>query len=143
MDCWKREAVAGLLGRQAIPMVWDFAELNPFGEAGSNSVSILKAMVEAVNSCNDVDAYANVIRTSATELPYPEKFFDAIITDPPYYDNVPCADLSDFFYVWLKRLYWASLSRTFFRRAYPEEERDSCRCEKVWSKERQSNFTRK
>ena len=40
---------------------------------------------------------------SATELPYPDDFFDAVLTDPPYYDNVPYADLSDFFYVWLKR----------------------------------------
>lgn len=35
---------------------------------------------------------------SATELPYPDDFFDAVLTDPPYYDNVPYADLSDFFY---------------------------------------------
>jgi len=40
---------------------------------------------------------------SATELPYPDNFFDAVLTDPPYYDNVPYSDLSDFFYVWLKR----------------------------------------
>jgi len=40
---------------------------------------------------------------SATELPYPDDFFDAVLTDPPYYINVPYADLSDFFYVWLKR----------------------------------------
>jgi putative DNA methylase len=40
---------------------------------------------------------------SATELPYPDNFFDAVLTDPPYYDNVPYADLSDFFFVWLKR----------------------------------------
>jgi len=40
---------------------------------------------------------------SATELPYPDNFFDTVLTDPPYYDNVPYADLSDFFFVWLKR----------------------------------------
>jgi putative DNA methylase len=40
---------------------------------------------------------------SATELPYPDNFFDAVLTDPPYYINVPYADLSDFFFVWLKR----------------------------------------
>jgi adenine-specific DNA methylase len=40
---------------------------------------------------------------SATDLPWGDDFFDAVITDPPYYDNVPYADLSDFFYVWLKR----------------------------------------
>ncbi len=40
---------------------------------------------------------------TATQLPFPDAFFDAVVTDPPYYDNVPYSDLSDFFYVWLKR----------------------------------------
>jgi adenine-specific DNA methylase len=44
-----------------------------------------------------------VLQASATELPYPDNYFDAIFTDPPYYDNVPYSYLSDFFYVWLKR----------------------------------------
>jgi len=44
-----------------------------------------------------------ILQGSATELPYPDDYFDAVFTDPPYYDNVPYADLSDFFYVWLKR----------------------------------------
>jgi putative DNA methylase len=45
----------------------------------------------------------NIQHGSATDLPWGDDFFDAVITDPPYYDNVPYADLSDFFYVWLKR----------------------------------------
>ncbi len=44
-----------------------------------------------------------ITQSSATELPYPDNFFDAVFTDPPYYDNVPYSYLSDFFYVWLKR----------------------------------------
>lgn len=44
-----------------------------------------------------------VMQASATKLPYPDKYFDAVFTDPPYYDNVPYSYLSDFFYVWLKR----------------------------------------
>jgi adenine-specific DNA methylase len=47
--------------------------------------------------------WAKVAQASATSLPYPDNFFDAVFTDPPYYYNVPYADLSDFFYVWLKR----------------------------------------
>ena len=45
----------------------------------------------------------NVFMASATELPFPDNYFDAVFTDPPYYDNVPYSYLSDFFYVWLKR----------------------------------------
>ncbi len=44
-----------------------------------------------------------VLQGSATALPWPDESFDAVLTDPPYYDNVPYSDLSDFFYVWLKR----------------------------------------
>ncbi len=44
-----------------------------------------------------------VIQASATQLPYPDNYFDAVFTDPPYYDNVSYSYLSDFFYVWLKR----------------------------------------
>lgn len=42
---------------------------------------------------------------TATKLPYPDNYFDAVLTDPPYYDNVPYSYLSDFFYVWLKRIF--------------------------------------
>lgn len=44
-----------------------------------------------------------ILQASATELPYPDNYFDAVFTDPPYYDNINYAELSDFFYVWLKR----------------------------------------
>ncbi|MEM3513350.1 MAG: hypothetical protein QXH13_04165, partial [Thermoplasmata archaeon] len=44
-----------------------------------------------------------ITQASATSLPYPDNYFDAVFTDPPYYDNVPYSYLSDFFYVWLKR----------------------------------------
>jgi putative DNA methylase len=95
--------VAHTFSRQAIPMVWDFAEVNPFGDASGNVQGalnwVLRVTKELVGPCNST----NVIRASATELTYPDSFFDAIITDPPYYDNISYAGLSDFFYVWLKR----------------------------------------
>jgi len=52
---------------------------------------------------NQASRAALVRRGSATELPWTGAMFDAVLTDPPYYDNVPYADVSDFFYVWLKR----------------------------------------
>jgi len=60
--------------------------------------------VNAISSAAEFDGLpAKLIRGSAAELPFGESSFDAVITDPPYYDNVPYSDLSDFFYVWLKR----------------------------------------
>jgi putative DNA methylase len=97
------EFIAHTFGRQAIPMVWDFAEVNPFGYASGNVQGALDWVLGVIKELVNSGKPANVLRTSATELPYPDNFFDAIITDPPYYDNISYAVLSDFFYVWLKR----------------------------------------
>ncbi len=89
-------------GRQALPMVWDYAETNViFGVQGwKKQFSYIPATLENLSVHN---IPATVTQSSATSLPYPDNFFDAVITDPPYYDNVPYSYLSDFFYVWLKR----------------------------------------
>lgn len=94
--------VVHTFGRHAIQMVWDFAESTPFNEIGANWQSCIDAAVGTIKSCL-LDNTSHVNRTSATELPYIDTSFDAIITDPPYYDNISYAALSDFFYVWLKR----------------------------------------
>ncbi|HOL04926.1 MAG TPA: DUF1156 domain-containing protein [Syntrophorhabdaceae bacterium] len=89
-------------GRQALPMTWDFPEVNlssPFG----NTFEALKGTVSGIGSILDCALDATVTRGSATALPWPDASFDAVITDPPYYDNIQYAALSDFFYVWLKR----------------------------------------
>jgi putative DNA methylase len=90
-------------GRQALPMLWDFSESNPLADASGAFSEAVDGIVRAVASCQSLDYSGNVTRGSATALPWPEAFFDAVVTDPPYYDNVPYADISDFFYVWLKR----------------------------------------
>ncbi|SNB59969.1 DUF1156 domain-containing protein [Thermoflexus hugenholtzii] len=105
------EKIADVFSRQALPMVWDFAEPNPFGGA---SRSWEELFADTYNVClhlshipplfpNPHPPIPTVTHGSATALPWPENFFDAVLTDPPYYDNVPYSDLSDFFYVWLKR----------------------------------------
>lgn len=88
--------------RPALPMVWDFAEANPFNPKGASWISGLKNVTDGLRDAG-FDNAGLVQRGSATNLPWPNEFFDAVITDPPYYDNVPYADISDFFYVWLKR----------------------------------------
>lgn len=88
--------------RQALPMTWDFPESNPFyWEAAGWEASVRAAV--AVFTQLPFGYPAVVSRGSATEVPFADAQFDAVITDPPYYDNIDYAKLADFFYVWLKR----------------------------------------
>jgi adenine-specific DNA methylase len=94
--------IAHTFGRQSIPMVWDYAEANPFHE-GSGGWGT-QAISDALTSPDaNTGKEAEISRGSATTLPWSDSSFDAVITDPPYYDNVPYANISDFFYIWLKR----------------------------------------
>lgn len=98
-----RELVNPGMGRQAIAMTWDYAEGNPIdGNADWNSAMswILKVIEHCTNS-NSI--FATIKQSSIIAFPNQNDYFDAVITDPPYYDNVPYSYLSDFFYVWLKR----------------------------------------
>lgn len=94
--------IAHTFGRHALQMVWDFVEANPFNY-GSGGWGI-NDIVEVLESPDTITyTAAMVTRGSAAALPWSDGLFDAIITDPPYYDNVPYADISNFFYIWLKR----------------------------------------
>lgn len=99
------EAIKHLYSRQALPMMWDFPETNIFGGSTGSWDSgwqyYLKVISETSNLMNGKSASS--FQFSATGTPYDDNQFDAVITDPPYYDNVPYSYLSDFFYVWLKR----------------------------------------
>jgi adenine-specific DNA methylase len=100
-----QERTVHVFGRQALPMVWDYSELNPVSDAVGSWTSMFERRILTVLEGLIQVAQETVIVTqaSATALPYPDNYFDAIITDPPYYDNTPYSYLSDFFYVWLKR----------------------------------------
>ncbi len=94
------ENISHVFTRQAIPMAWDFAEANAFGDKLSFEIA-----VEWIASVFDTtDEFGNlaavVSHGDATRIAIAEDI--VICTDPPYYDNVPYADISDFFYVWLR-----------------------------------------
>ena len=98
-----RETAGNVFGRQALPMVWDYFEVNIFSISTGGYDSSLNWVLKFLNRESKFNLSSNITQASATELPYPDNYFDAVFTDPPYYDNVPYSYLSDFFYVWLKR----------------------------------------
>ena len=98
------EAIPGTFGRQALPMVWDYAEINPFTRVGWPNIEqrVLRALKHLMSITTT--GTGAMRHASATLLPFGDEFFDAVATDPPYYDNVPYSHLSDYFYVWLKTI---------------------------------------
>ena len=95
--------VINLFGRQAIPMMWDFAETSPLSDAAGDPAVTITNMVRVLEQEVKLATTGQAVLASATRHPLPNDSADAIITDPPYYDAVPYAYLSDFFYVWLRR----------------------------------------
>jgi putative DNA methylase len=94
------EATRGTFARQGIPMVWDYAEANPFSDSCGNWVG---ACLEWISKA--IAAFPGVIESTAIQSDAATQAISAgkvVSTDPPYYDNIGYADLSDFFYVWLR-----------------------------------------
>ena len=101
MECFCRK-MQHTFGRQAVPIVWDFAEIVITAEAPGNwksGYALISDVVEA--SANHGNGQAQ--SADATSHPLPDQSSDIWFTNPPYYDAVPYAELSDFFLVWLKR----------------------------------------
>ena len=86
--------------RQAIPMTWVFAEGNPFSSVTGNYDTMLQDIVRSVKNL-PCGAAATVIQGDGTQFDFPEN--SILFTELPYYDNVGYADLSDYFYVWMRR----------------------------------------
>ena len=104
--------------RQAIPMTWDFPDVNPFaGAAGDYAVSI-EGVNKGIAGTIGVPGVATQINATSQTIGV-----DKIIsTDPPYYDNIGYADLSDFFYVWLRRSLVSTFPNLFATLAVPKAE---------------------
>lgn len=88
--------------RQALPMLWDFAEAGVFGEQAGDYTVTLETMTQVIQSLPR-GTIGQTQLADACESPLPDSASGIWFTDPPYYDAVPYADLSDFFFVWLKR----------------------------------------
>ena len=94
-------------GRQALPMTWDFCESNPFSKSSGNWLGQLDFPAKVIEASS-----FNVVPGKALQKDAQRQGYSSgriISTDPPYYDNIGYADLSDFFYVWLRR----SLNKIF------------------------------
>lgn len=109
--------IRGTFARQALPMTWDYAEAHPFGETSGNwlggiewSAKVLKMFSEGCSG-SAVQADASNQKISYGRV---------VSTDPPYYDNIGYADLSDFFYVWLRRSLRAIYPELFVTVAVPK-----------------------
>lgn len=114
------EKIRNTFGRQAIPMTWDYAEANPMCDSSGSYANMLEWVYKAV------------LNFPASEKAGITKQFDAqsdnglrnimISTDPPYYDNIGYADLSDYFYVWMREALKASFPKLFRTMLVPKTE---------------------
>ena len=95
-----RENVAQVFTMQALPMRWDTAESNPFSESTGDFIGQIDYMVRAIEKLPLGNRNVSIKHNDATSVDFDNC---VISTDPPYYDNIPYADLSDFFYVWLRK----------------------------------------
>ena len=94
-------------GGQAIPMIWDYPEVNPFANSSGTASTQLEYMLKVIEHEHLVswsrNAEPTVLLGNAASLPLESDVAHCVVTDPPYDDAIAYGDLSDFFYVWLKR----------------------------------------
>ena len=112
-----REHARNTFGRQAIPMVWDFAESNPLSDSSGNFVGGIRSIQTGL--VGTVTTYKGFAKQGDAQVE--DSISSAVIsTDPPYYDNIGYADLSDFFYVWLRGLLSPTYPDLFATLAVPK-----------------------
>ena len=114
------ENIRNTFPRQAIPMAWDFAEASPIDHALS-FVSVAHTVAKPLDRLPTSPEFGEASQADCASRPIP-RLSRIIQTDPPYYDNIGYADLSDFFYVWLRRSLRPILSELFTTVATPKAE---------------------
>ncbi|MDI6795717.1 MAG: DUF1156 domain-containing protein [Desulfatibacillaceae bacterium] len=96
------EKIQGITSMKRFSMSWDFPEVNIFGGASGDAMGNLGFITAVIRQEGIYKNPVHCQRGSATSLPFEDGFFDAVVTDPPYYDNESYAELSDVCYVWLR-----------------------------------------
>ncbi|MCL4739264.1 MAG: DUF1156 domain-containing protein [Burkholderiaceae bacterium] len=115
----KNELVTHLFGRQAIPMAWDFAEASPFSDSGGNYTKNLSYVAMGIDF---LPAFSGGDAKQEDAARGKRSRGRIVSTDPPYYDNIGYADLSDYFYVWLRRSMRTVYPDVFATMAVPKVE---------------------
>lgn len=95
--------IEGLFSKQALQILWDFAESNPTHDVMASWPAAVQWVAKVLQANLILDHTGRVERASAEEVPLPSDSVDVVCTDPPYFAAIPYSDLSDVFYVWLKR----------------------------------------
>ena len=96
---------AHVFGRWALSIVMDFGEINPLAGAGGSIDSVMRRVTSGIkNNSGNLRNRGTAQQSSATNIALPNDAADYFVTDPPYYDAIPYSDLSNFFYVWMKRI---------------------------------------
>jgi putative DNA methylase len=116
------EKLQHLYGRQALGIIWDFCEANPLADSVGSWSSTMDCCIQGLNAgrLNVQPGASN--QGAAQKQSLPDNCAQVFFTDPPYYDAVPYADLSDFFYVWLKRSLKLVHPTLFEKELTPKEE---------------------
>jgi putative DNA methylase len=118
---WHRsgEKIGHLFNRQAIPMKWDFCETNLMSDSSGNFRGMVEWVARALEAAPATCPGTAMQSDAQSQSNSKDKI---VSTDPPYYDNVPYADLSDFFYVWLRRALRPTFPDLFVTLAVPKAE---------------------
>jgi len=107
------EKIQPTFSRNALPIVWDYVEIYPDNKSSGSWQNNTKDVIDGIKTHSLDNENIKCKKMSATSLPFENNSLDAVFTDPPYYDNVPYSYLSDFFYVWLKRIIGDKFSELF------------------------------
>ena len=114
-----RDGIVSTFGRQSLPMIWDYTEANPLSNSSGNILLGVEQAAKMIALLGAGTRGSASQKDAATQSISVDK---VVSTDPPYYDNIAYADLSDFFYVWLRRMVRSSYPDLFATLAVPKAE---------------------